>query len=706
MVERAAWPYLVLLAEVLVFFRKVLFLPGEYAIPWDFRYYAFNQVSFLADSLSQGRFPLWDPYTYCGSVFYANLHAQVFYPPTLLTAFLSNLVGREHLLTLLTWEQVLHVFLGGVFAYWLLRELRCNALAAVFGATTFELGCYFASQTQHLNAITGGAWLPLSWCAVVILAREPSRRWFAILAISLAMTILAGYSATISACFLSSALLALVLLAFRHARVASLLRFAGAAVLAVLLGTILLVPMLQASRLSVSIYRRDWRTPGAGIRLEALPSLVWPNYFHILDLHGYSLPYNFTFLYLYCGLVTLGLVALALWRRSSVYAVPFLVVTLASALVMHGDATPMGRWLLPYFLDAVKDTAYPEFMMVAFSLGVAVLAGLGAGRVSSRPWVLSALLIVTIVDLTYAGSGRPMNTVTVKDDPGVTVKQFDGSEELLQRVRNFVNLHNPPARIDTYGDSMAWVMMAPTVQLPTAGGNDPFVSIRFMNVRRLFTGGERWGRYYEVENLNSPVLDLLNVRYMIARNPLPANEKYGLLATLPAHYLYENQRALPRFFLVEKTIGAASMDEALARMRSPNYDPARVAVVEGASEREYPAGGDSAVQVVTYEPNRVVLESDSHEDRFLVTSEADYPGWRASIDGAEAPIIRTNVAFRGLNVPAGRHRIEFAFFPRILWWSAAVSAMALLLTLTLLRSRPARPYAGPLEPPGTQSGRT
>src|SRR6266404_2634507 len=98
---------------MLVFFRKVLFLPGQYVIPWDFRYYAFNQVSFLADSLSQGRFPLWDPYTYCGSVFFANLHAQVFYPPTLLTAFLSNLFGKGHLLTLLTWEQALHVFLGG-----------------------------------------------------------------------------------------------------------------------------------------------------------------------------------------------------------------------------------------------------------------------------------------------------------------------------------------------------------------------------------------------------------------------------------------------------------------------------------------------------------------------------------------------------------------------------------------------------------------
>jgi len=35
---RKAWPLFVLLAEVLAFFRQVLFY-GHYAIPWDFRYY-------------------------------------------------------------------------------------------------------------------------------------------------------------------------------------------------------------------------------------------------------------------------------------------------------------------------------------------------------------------------------------------------------------------------------------------------------------------------------------------------------------------------------------------------------------------------------------------------------------------------------------------------------------------------------------------
>ena len=536
------WPCAVLLLEVLVFYRDVIFRPAEYVIPWDFRYYAFNQATFLADSLRRGSFPLWDPYTYCGMAFYTNIQSQVFYPPTLITALLSNLWdGGRHLMVCLTVQLALHVFVAGVCTYWLLRALSCGLWASLIGATAFQLGCYFASQTQHLGAIDGGAWLPLSALAVVKLAQARSLRWTSILSLSLALPILAGYPSAIFACFFGSAVLAVVL--WRP-----LLSSIAAACGALAISAIQLIPTLQIARLSVSKYRGDWRGPGSGLRPEALASLVWPNWFHILDLNGYSLPYNFTFLYLYCGLLTLGLafVALRNYRR----ALPFVILTLASAILMFGDSSRIGRTLLPWFFDLVHDSVYPEFLMVGFSLGIAVLAGLGADRLRERGWVLPVLLVVLIADLVYAGSGRPMNTMAVKQEAGITPEHFDGSTELLSIVRGVVNKTNPPARLETYDDAMGWTSMAPAISIPTGNGNDPFALIRFMNVRRLFCGGERWGRYYEVAKLGSPIINLLNTGYIVSHRPLPPAAPYRLKATLPGHLLYENEAALPRFFLV------------------------------------------------------------------------------------------------------------------------------------------------------------
>jgi uncharacterized membrane protein YfhO len=54
---------------------------------------------------------------------------------------------------------------------------------------------------------------------------------------------------------------------------------------------------------------------------------------------------------------------------------------------------------------------------------------------------------------------------------------------------------------------------------------------------------------------------------------------------------------------------------------------------------------------------------DAPADGYLVLNDPYHPWWRASVDGRDAPILRANVLFRAVPVPAGRHRVEFAFEP-------------------------------------------
>jgi hypothetical protein len=658
---RALAPYLALLSGVLLFFREVLFLPRKYTIPWDFQYYAFNHVSFLAKSLRAHEFPGWDPSTYAGMPFHANMNAQVWYAPTVLTVLVSNWLGGDRLLFWMAVELASHVLLAGIATFWLLRACGCGRIAATLGGIAFQSGCYFASQTQHFGAITGAVWLPLAILALVKREAGGPRAWTVVLSLSLTAAILAGYPSTIFAVHLGVLLFAL---SFRNWKLFREYVLATAA--AVVLSAVQLIPTVLATARSVSKYRADFRGDPGGLPWEALVSLVWPNWFHILDLQGYRLPYNFTFLYLYCGLIPLGLTLAALGKPRNRFAIPLAALTGVGALLMMGQTTPVGYWLVSRLADVLHDSVYPEFLMLVFSFGIACLAGLGADRLGQRPMLQVGLLLLTALDLIWVGSSRPMNTRALKDEPGVDSRQFDGNVELLNIVRGFASQSNPPSRLDTCEDSMSWAMLASLVGVPSAGGNDPFAPDRYMQVRRIFTGGERWGRYYQVKDLNSPTLDLLNVRYLIARKPLPQNGKWQLAATPPGHLLYENRSALPRFFLVSRTVSVSGVDDAIAHMKDSGFQPGAVALVEGFPSVAYPSGPDGQVRVEAYSPNEAILETESESPRFLVSSEGHYPGWSATINGVPERIVTTDAAFRGLPVPAGRNRIVFRYRPTLL----------------------------------------
>jgi len=635
-------PYLILLAEVLIFYRRVLF--GAYAIPWDLRTFHLPLATFIADSFRAGEFPLWDPFTYCGRPFYANIQAQVFYPPTLLAVVASNLAGADTLLYALEWQLALHVFAAGVFTYWLARRLGAGVWAALTGATVYQMGGFFASQAQHLVVVNAAAWLPLIWLAVMELRERFSWRWMAVLAAALAMSVLAGFPAVTVVAASSAVLLALLL---GGVRLAGNVLFAGC--WAGLLAAVQLLPSLELHNASVAKYRVEWMKTGGGLPLQSLVSLVVPNHYGIFDLKTYRGPWEPTYLYVYCGIAGLALAVAALTRvrRREILAVG--LITLVFGLWMLGDSTPVGRGFFLAMPTAIQNGLHAEFAMAAFCLGMAVLAAFGSQFFLKRSWAGCVVMLLAALDLIVTGSARPMNAVSVRDDPAVTREAYGGSRELLERVRALTRMDTPPSRIDLVNGDMTWAIAAPLTAVPTANGNDPLALERIIQARLAFVKGERWGRYYEIAALDSPAVDLQNIRWVLSRVPLDAGiverAHFRKRADLPGFVVYENLEVLPRFFL------------------------------------SAPAG---RVRVVEYSPSYVELETDSPADAFLTASEAYYPGWRAWLDDSPREIKLTAVAFRGFDVPAGRHRIRMEFAPRILWWGAGVSLVAWLAAAALL----------------------
>jgi uncharacterized membrane protein YfhO len=48
-------------------------------------------------------------------------------------------------------------------------------------------------------------------------------------------------------------------------------------------------------------------------------------------------------------------------------------------------------------------------------------------------------------------------------------------------------------------------------------------------------------------------------------------------------------------------------------------------------------------------------------------------GWKASIDGKKTDIFRVNYALRGLQIPAGKHAIEFKFEPQVIQTGSTIT---------------------------------
>jgi uncharacterized membrane protein YfhO len=61
------------------------------------------------------------------------------------------------------------------------------------------------------------------------------------------------------------------------------------------------------------------------------------------------------------------------------------------------------------------------------------------------------------------------------------------------------------------------------------------------------------------------------------------------------------------------------------------------------------------------------------------------PGWRATVDGKAAALLRGNVAFQAVPLPAGTHRVELVYRPRSVIWGGLITTLAVMVALALVR---------------------
>ncbi|MGJ5813535.1 YfhO family protein [Paludibaculum fermentans] len=685
---------LVLLTAPLLFFSRAI-ITRKAVIPYDLPGYHVPQAGYLARSLAEGRLPLWDPYSYCGMPFAANLQAQVFYPPNWPFAIVNALTRENYVLDILEWHVALHMALAGWLAYLLCRRLRLGWTAALFGGVSYELGAFFASQAQHQGAISGAAWMPLAWAMVFALAERFSWRRLTVLALSIAMVVLAGFPAVLMMAIASTGVLAIGLFLFRDAGWRLPLQVVAGGLWGAALAAVQLIPAKELIDWSTAHQRTDFSDiGGGGIPPTAFGAIVWPNWNGVFDFSTYHLPWNPTFAYFYCGLMGALLVAASLWWwRAARWQVVLLTGSL-SALFMMGGHTPFMRFVYPRLPRVLRSSLYDEFGLCVLSLSLAVLAAFGFEALLARRALLlrAAVVAIAALDLWWAGAGRPMNTGDPDAALRTSAREFEGSRSVVARIRGLTATQSPPWRLDAIDSTQMWGNAAPILGHYTASGNEPLASERVLAIRRIFGEAHEWERYIPVKLAASPLLDMLSVRYLIAwdasKSEVLQSPAIRKLESVDGHAIWENADALPRFSINGNVYRTSNLAESIERLHSHEFDPAREVILETTGPLpDFQPEARGKVEVLSYRPESFVLSVETDHPGLLVSSEAFYPGWQATVDGHAVPVLMVNAAFRGVAVAPGRHRVEMKYTPGSFRLGLAITAAAILLALISLRRK-------------------
>ncbi len=164
--SRLDWFTLLCLALLVLLFHWPLLTPKlvdrQSYPPGDFsgQFWAFS--TFEVSQLQAGQLPLWNPYTYAGSPFWADVQSAVFYPFSLMTILFASLTQTELSLFALELEAILHFFLAGLFMYLFARRVTQNRAAGFTAALVFTFSGYLTGYpSQQLALLEVVVWLPL-----------------------------------------------------------------------------------------------------------------------------------------------------------------------------------------------------------------------------------------------------------------------------------------------------------------------------------------------------------------------------------------------------------------------------------------------------------------------------------------------------------------------------------------------------------------
>lgn len=185
---------------------------------------------------------------------------------------------------------------------------------------------------------------------------------------------------------------------------------------------------------------------------------------------------------------------------------------------------------------------------------------------------------------------------------------------------------------------------------------------------------------YQIAKNNVRVLNMLNVKYVIQ------SDENGQKLALA------NPAANGNAWFVEKIRFVNSANEEMKALDS--LDNKKEAVISNYEfgtffkpvfKKDYVVDSLAQIKLVSYKPNYLKYISNNSNEGIAVFSEMYYEnGWNVYINGEKDSMLRANYVLRGLQIPAGKHTIEFKFEPEVVKTGSTIALMSSIGMLLLI----------------------
>lgn len=702
-------PYLDMYAKISpagVPFKNFLITdPVRQIIPWK---------NLVIDNFSNLQLPLWNPYEMAGKPLLANFQSGVFYPLNLLL-FIKPLF--------VSWSVFIMIqpLLAGVFLYLYLKNLKLDNRASLLGAISFAFGGFSIAWLTWGNIVHTALWLPLillSIDKIIGITKKKNIIWNWIFAFSLISSFFAGHLQIFFYVFIFS--LAYLLFRWfesgREKKILSLFLILYS--LFFILTIVQWIPTFQFINLSARFLDQNpLTTNGWFLPFQNLVQFVAPDFFGNPATLNYFGVWNYAEFVGYIGVVGLFLVFCSLISKkketifflasiilSLIFALPtslakipfdlsipflssaqptrliFLITFSLSVLSAFGfnyliEDRKVNRklvfilgvlfvclflilWLITFGKIDLKITA--ENLLVAkrnlifpsgiFAIGIILILGiLYFKETMARTLLIILVLAISFYDLYRFGAKFTPFTPQEYFFPQTSIIKFLQKDKGIYRIAATDSRIFPPNFSTFY-------------KIQSIEGYDP---LYLNSYAELIAASERknhsieppfgFNRIITPRNVESPIIDLLNVKYILSFSDL-SSPKFERVFQEGQTKVYKNINALPRVFFVLRAVESNINQETANQMFTTNLSQTAFVANLNLLTNNLAIG---KATIVYYSENSIKIETENTGDGFLVLTDAYYPTWKADVDGKLSQVYKTDYAFRGIFIPAGRHKVIF-----------------------------------------------